>query len=85
MEIGSEIFATWANDGFLYPGLVVATNGEIVHIAFLDGDYSDNPREMTSVIDPIANGVADFVVGSRAKGTSQPGALAPHQRSKHFP
>ena len=49
-------------------------------VVFLDGDYSDYPQEMTSVIDPIANGTADFVVGSRVKGISRPGSLTPHQR-----
>jgi glycosyltransferase involved in cell wall biosynthesis len=49
-------------------------------IVFLDGDYSDRPQEMAALIDPIASGSADFVVGSRVRGKRGPGALAPHQR-----
>lgn len=49
-------------------------------IVFLDGDYSDQPQEMAALIDPIASGNADFVVGSRVRGKRGPGALAPHQR-----
>lgn len=49
-------------------------------IVFLDGDYSDSPREMALLVDPIADGGVDFVVGSRATGKSQKGALTPHQR-----
>jgi len=49
-------------------------------IVFLDGDYSDRPQEMASLIDPIAAGEADFVVGSRVRGRRGPGALTPQQR-----
>jgi len=49
-------------------------------IVFLDGDYSDRPQEMASLIDPIAAGEADFVVGSRVRGKRGPGALTPQQR-----
>jgi hypothetical protein len=46
-------------------------------IVFLDGDYSDHPEEMTDLVAPIANDEADFVVGSRIEGESEPGALLP--------
>jgi len=49
-------------------------------IVFLDGDYSDRPEEMGLLTDPIAAEKADFVVGSRVRGTLGPGALTPHQR-----
>jgi hypothetical protein len=49
-------------------------------IVFLDGDYSDRPQEMATLIDPIAAGEADFVVGSRVRGSCGPGALTPQQR-----
>jgi len=49
-------------------------------IVFLDGDYSDRPQEMATLIDPIAAGEADFVVGSRVRGKRGPGALTPQQR-----
>jgi glycosyltransferase involved in cell wall biosynthesis len=49
-------------------------------IVFLDGDYSDSPDEMALIADPIAQGKADFVVGSRVRGRRGPGALTPQQR-----
>ena len=48
-------------------------------IVFLDGDYSDHPEEMESLIEPILSGEQDFVVGSRVKGNLTPGALTPQQ------
>ena len=49
-------------------------------VVFLDGDYSDHPEELTAVVTPIADGHADFVVGSRTLGRRERGALAPQQR-----
>ena len=49
-------------------------------VVFLDGDYSDRPQEMAALVDPIATGEADFVVGSRVRGEREPGALTPQQR-----
>ena len=46
-------------------------------IVFLDGDYSDYPDEMTQLVRPIANGEAEFVIGSRMIGTREPGAMLP--------
>ncbi len=44
-------------------------------IVFLDGDYSDFPAQMTRVIDPILNGEADMVIGSRALGKREGGSM----------
>ncbi len=49
-------------------------------IVFLDGDSSDNPTEMSLLVDPIARGDADFVVGSRVRGNPEPGSLTMAQR-----
>ncbi|MCY3826949.1 MAG: glycosyltransferase family 2 protein [Candidatus Dadabacteria bacterium] len=46
-------------------------------IVFLDGDYSDYPREMKTLLSPIAKGGYDFVIGSRTIGERQKGALLP--------
>ena len=46
-------------------------------VVFLDGDYSDHPEEMTRLVEPIVNDDADFVVGSRIRGETEPGALLP--------
>ncbi len=49
-------------------------------IVFLDGDYSDHPNEMAALVDPIAAGRADLVIGSRTRGRAEQGALSPQQR-----
>jgi len=47
-------------------------------VVFLDGDYSDRPRELSRLIDPIREGVADIVLGSRLAGGLAPGAMPWH-------
>ena len=47
---------------------------------FLDGDYSDHPGELPSLIDPIRAGNADMVIGSRARGRRDQGALSLQQQ-----
>ena len=59
-------------------GLRVLQSPDIV--VFLDGDFSDDPREMAAIVDPIAEGRADLVIGSRVKGWLERGALTPQQR-----
>ena len=49
-------------------------------LVFVDGDYSDHPGEMARLVDPIVEGRADLVIGSRVRGDLQPGALTPQQR-----
>ena len=49
-------------------------------VVFLDGDYSDHPQELTGLIEPIETGVADLVVGSRARGQREVGALSIQQQ-----
>ncbi|NOZ23733.1 MAG: glycosyltransferase family 2 protein [Planctomycetes bacterium] len=44
-------------------------------VVFLDGDYSDHPDEMVLLLDPIRAGAADMVIGSRALGRRQKGAM----------
>ncbi len=49
-------------------------------VVFLDGDYSDYPREMDILVDPILDNVADLVIGSRMQGLAAKGALSPQSR-----
>ncbi|PYL47883.1 MAG: UDP-glucose--dolichyl-phosphate glucosyltransferase [Verrucomicrobia bacterium] len=44
-------------------------------IVFLDGDGSDVPALMPSLLDPIYNGTHDFVIGSRSRGQREPGSM----------
>lgn len=48
-------------------------------VVFLDGDYSDHPEEMPGLIHPIINDQMDLVIGSRALGDMQNGAMMPQQ------
>ena len=44
-------------------------------IVFLDGDGSDCPEFMSQLVDPIARGDCDFVIGSRTRGQREPGSM----------
>jgi glycosyltransferase involved in cell wall biosynthesis len=49
-------------------------------LVFLDGDGSFLPSEMPRLLEPLASGCADLVLGSRVLGDIAPGAMPPHQR-----
>jgi glycosyltransferase involved in cell wall biosynthesis len=49
-------------------------------VVFLDADHSDHADELPLLLAPLASGAADLVVGSRALGTRERGALLPQQR-----
>jgi len=51
----------------------LSSNREI--IVFLDGDGSDCPEFMSQLVDPIARGNYDFVIGSRTRGQREPGSM----------
>lgn len=48
-------------------------------VVFIDGDYSDFPQEMNKLIAPILQNNADLVIGSRALGEREKGAMQPQQ------
>ncbi len=50
-------------------------------VVFLDGDFSDHPEELPTLVAPILAGEADLVIGSRARGDHEPGALLPQARA----
>ena len=58
----------------------IAALREIDIVVFLDGDYSDHPQEMALLVDPIVEGEADMVIGSRITSRLARGALTPQQR-----
>ena len=49
-------------------------------VVFLDGDFSDRPGDMARIVEPIARGHSDLVIGSRVLGNPEPGSLTPVQR-----
>src|SRR5689334_6778333 len=48
-------------------------------VVFLDGDGSDCPEMMDQLVQPISEGKADFVIGSRTRGRREPGSMNFHQ------
>ena len=49
-------------------------------VVFLDGDHSDYPEQLPELLAPLLAGAADLVIGSRALGVRERGALLPQQR-----
>jgi glycosyltransferase involved in cell wall biosynthesis len=54
--------------------------GEADVLVFLDGDRSDDPRQLEIVAAPVLGDRADLVIGSRIKGTLEKGAMPLHGR-----
>ena len=48
-------------------------------VVFMDADASDDPAEAVLLLEPIYEGRADLVIGSRTLGQAEKGALEPHQ------
>ena len=48
-------------------------------VVFIDGDASDAPEEMAALVQPLADGRADFAIGSRVLGERERGSLTPQQ------
>jgi hypothetical protein len=44
-------------------------------VLFLDGDGSDIPAFIPQLVEPIARGTHDFVIGSRTRGQREPGSM----------
>lgn len=58
-------------------GVEAAAGADV--LVFLDGDGSDVPEDLPRVLAPLRRGEADLVLGSRALGRREAGALAAHQ------
>ena len=48
-------------------------------VVFIDGDYSDYPEEMVKLVAPILEDGMEMVIGSRALGNMERGAMTPQQ------
>lgn len=59
-------------------GVAAAEQADL--LIFMDGDGADDPSDLADLIEPIKSGRADLVIGSRALGESERGALTPVQR-----
>jgi len=58
----------------------IAAAGEYDILVFLDGDASDYPEDMGTLIQSIRDGQADMVIGSRVLGQREKGSLTVPQR-----
>jgi glycosyltransferase involved in cell wall biosynthesis len=61
-------------------GALARVRDDIDIILFMDADGSDDPAEIPRVLQPILEGRADLVIGSRVLGIVERGALTPQQR-----
>jgi glycosyltransferase involved in cell wall biosynthesis len=48
-------------------------------LVYMDGDGSDIIADLPRFVDPIQNGEADFVIGSRIRGNREPGSMLASQ------
>ena len=56
------------------------TNAPPDILVFIDGDYSDYPQELESLIKPIIDSNKDLVIGSRVQGLADKGSLTQVQK-----
>lgn len=59
---------------------IAATRADAEILLFIDGDGSDRPSFIPALIEPIVDGSAVFVHGSRLRGGCEPGSLSLQQR-----
>lgn len=59
-------------------GIAAVTSPDIV--VFLDGDGSDDTRQMAGLVAPVARRQADLTIGSRTLGQAESGSITPQQR-----
>ena len=65
-------------------GALTRLRDDVTIVLFIDADGSDDPSEIERLIAPIASGDADLVIGSRALGVVERGALTPQQRAGNW-
>ena len=75
-DAGAKVIAE-SNRGYgrACAGGVRALSPECEIVVFLDGDGSDCPEFMNQLVDPIAVGSHDFVIGSRTRGKRERGSM----------
>jgi glycosyltransferase involved in cell wall biosynthesis len=74
-EAGARVVAAPRGYGRACAAGVRALSPECDIVVFLDGDGSDVPAFMDQLVDPIARGTHDFVIGSRTRGQREPGSM----------
>ncbi len=55
-------------------------SGDTDILAFIDGDYSDYPEDLWTILEPLANDHCDLAIGCRRQDPDAPPALPRHQK-----
>jgi glycosyltransferase involved in cell wall biosynthesis len=74
-EAGARVVTAPRGYGRACMAGVRALSSECDIAVFLDGDGSDVPALMNELVDPIARGTHDFVIGSRTRGQRESGSM----------
>ena len=74
-EAGARVVTAPRGYGRACAAGVRAVSPQCDVILFLDGDGSDCPEFISQLVDPIARGDYDFVIGSRTRGQREPGSM----------
>ena len=74
-EAGARVVTAPRGYGRACAAGVRALSPECDIVVFLDGDGSDVPAFMNQLVDPVARGTRDFVIGSRTRGQREPGSM----------
>lgn len=59
---------------------IAALPPETEIVVFMQADLSEDPDDLGAVVESVARGETDLVIGSRVLGEAETGALLPHQR-----
>src|SRR5215813_3192203 len=78
-EAGARVVTAPRGYGRACAAGVRALSPECDIVVFLDGDGSDVPGFMKQLVDPIARGTHDFVIGSRTRGQRERGSMNAQQ------
>jgi glycosyltransferase involved in cell wall biosynthesis len=74
---GAEVMRVGRGYGRACLTAAAAADADI--LVFMDGDGADDPGSIAALVEPIRAGGCDFVIGSRTRGTREPGSMAWHQ------
>jgi glycosyltransferase involved in cell wall biosynthesis len=75
LEAGARVITAPRGYGRACAAGAHALSGECDIVVFLDGDGSDVPAFISRLVEPIACGTHDFVIGSRTRGQREPGSM----------
>jgi glycosyltransferase involved in cell wall biosynthesis len=76
---GARVVSTGCGYGRACLHGVIEAGPDSEIIVFMDGDGSDRPEAVAALVDPIARGSHDFVIGSRVRGERETNSMGFHQ------